>query len=348
VTGFGKTSRKFVLSDVWYKDEFPEIADALTEGLPQPLAKLLGRSAVLRALAMSIRGRHYPLLLTCWDGTGRVLALIEALRGKRRLVLLEFIDFDYQSKRGALARLYGLAVKHVLGPCLRRCVLDVQVFTAWEKQSVVEKYGLREDQVKLFSWPLSLGEIAARPVDAQLGQDMVFSSGRAACDWPTLFAAQKIGGWPLTVVCSDKDLPLVKSLNADGQVKVLSNIPKKDHDDLFGSATVYALCMKEKFKSSGQIRLASGIEAGVPVVASSIRGLDGYVIDGVTAVAVPPGDAQALSDAVSGLLRDPARRATLVQRAWEFARDNTRALYIARIVEMLEKARDSRGQRPVS
>ena len=336
-----KSSEKYVLTDVWYKDEFPQIAQSLTEGLPKLVEKILNRSALLRAIAMSIRGGQHALLVTCWDGTGRILSVIEALIGKRRLVVLEFIDFDYESKHRWVAKFYGLIVKYIFGPCLQRGVLNVQVFTEWERRLVVEKYGLPPGRVNLFAWPLSLGEIQTRPLDTRLSEDMVFSSGRAACDWPTLFAAQKMGGWPLTVVCSDKDLPLVKSLNSDGKVKVLSNIPKKDHDHLFGSATVYALCLKEKFKSSGQIRLASGIEAGVPVVASSVKGLDGYLLDGATAAAVPPENPQALSDAISALLIDPAKRAALAKRALEFARDNTREIYMGRIVEMLTKSRDA-------
>ncbi|MBU6503115.1 MAG: glycosyltransferase, partial [Burkholderiales bacterium] len=190
-------------------------------------------------------------------------------------------------------------------------------------------------------WPLLLGEIKTRSLDEVPVQPMVFSSGRAACDWETLFAAFRLGDWPLTVVCTTKDLPRVKALNSENRAKVYTDIPKQEHDQLFESATVYALCLKEKQKSSGQIRLASSIEAGVPVVACNVRGLDGYLVDGITAVVCPPSDAKALSEAISALMHDADKRRNLVAAALEFARGNTRQIYMANIARMLIESRNA-------
>lgn len=48
--------------------------------------------------------------------------------------------------------------------------------------------------------------------------------------------------------------------------------------------------------------------AGLPVVASRVNGLPGVVIDGVTGMLVPPGDAAALADAIASLIHDPEKR----------------------------------------
>jgi glycosyltransferase involved in cell wall biosynthesis len=50
---------------------------------------------------------------------------------------------------------------------------------------------------------------------------------------------------------------------------------------------------------------------GKPVIASAIGGLREVVVDGETGVLVAPGDANALRQALQGLLADPARRARL-------------------------------------
>jgi glycosyltransferase involved in cell wall biosynthesis len=169
---------------------------------------------------------------------------------------------------------------------------------------------------------------------------MVFSSGRAACDWETLFEASRLGNWPLTVACTASDLPRVRALNTDNKATVFTDIPKEEHDRLFASATVYALCLKEEQKSSGQIRLASSIEAGVPVVASNVRGLEGYLIDNVTALAYPPGDAQSLADAIGLLMQNAEKRKKLVSAAQDFARDKTRKVYFERIAHVLLESKE--------
>jgi glycosyltransferase involved in cell wall biosynthesis len=54
---------------------------------------------------------------------------------------------------------------------------------------------------------------------------------------------------------------------------------------------------------------------GIPVVASRVASLPEIVVDSVTGMLVPPGDAPALRDAVHSLLADPVRRATMGQAA---------------------------------
>jgi glycosyltransferase involved in cell wall biosynthesis len=83
--------------------------------------------------------------------------------------------------------------------------------------------------------------------------------------------------------------------------------------------------------SQGHVRLCDAVDAGVPVVASRTRSLEGYVEDGRTAVLVDPGDAGALRLAVDGLLSDPAGRERLAQAAFERAAAWTWPDYLAAI-----------------
>lgn len=337
---------RLALTDVWYGDELTGVTEKLENRLSPIAFRLAGRSAFIRAAAMIWAGRNDPLLMTCWNGSGRILTVLCGLLGLRKLVILEFIDSDHRSRHWLVSKAYTAFIRHVLRPCARRSILNVQVFTEWEKLHVSDHYDLPPPRVRLFYWPLLLGEIETRPMDETPAQPMVFSSGRAACDWETLFAAFRLGDWPLTVVCTARDLPVIEALNADRRAIVHTDIPKEEHDRLFASATVYALCLKEKQKSSGQIRLASSIEAGVPVVASNVRGLDGYVLDGVTAMAVPPGDAAALCRAIGLLMEDAGARRRLVSAAHAFARGNTRKIYMDKITAMLVESSAETGGPP--
>jgi colanic acid/amylovoran biosynthesis glycosyltransferase len=62
-------------------------------------------------------------------------------------------------------------------------------------------------------------------------------------------------------------------------------------------------------RDSGLIVAKEAAACGVPVLATRHGGLPEIVDDGATGVLVAEGDWRALGDALSALLRDPARRA---------------------------------------
>jgi len=56
------------------------------------------------------------------------------------------------------------------------------------------------------------------------------------------------------------------------------------------------------------VTLLEALASGVPVASTRVGSIADLVDEGTTGLLVPPGDEAALSDAVGGLLRDPARR----------------------------------------
>ncbi len=147
----------------------------------------------------------------------------------------------------------------------------------------------------------------------------VVVSGRAWCDWATVFAAARGRDWPLTVVCGKQDLPEVGALNREGAARVLVDVPGPEHDLLVGGAAVYVIALEDQLGSAGQVRLMTATQARTPVVASDVAALDGYVVDGETALLVPPGDPAALRTATERLLAKPEEASRLAERAFERA-----------------------------
>jgi len=68
------------------------------------------------------------------------------------------------------------------------------------------------------------------------------------------------------------------------------------------------------------VTLIEGLAAGRPVVSTAVGGVPDIVADGETGLLVPTGDADALAEAVVGLLRDPARRRVMGQAGRESVR----------------------------
>ncbi|MGH6853065.1 MAG: glycosyltransferase, partial [Methylocella sp.] len=143
----------------------------------------------------------------------------------------------------------------------------------------------------------------------------------------TFFEAAHYGNWPLVVVCSSKDLPRVTALNKNGRATVFSEIDFVEYERLLVGAAICAICLKETWKSNGQARFGSAIAAGVPVVASDVLGLEGYLIDGVTAIAVGAGQPAALARAIESLMNEPERRNALAVAAQHYAAKYTKDDY---------------------
>lgn len=164
--------------------------------------------------------------------------------------------------------------------------------------------------------------------------EVVLASGRTSCDWETLFAAAAGRPWRLVVVCGPADLDRVTGLNRDGRARVLVEVPHAEHARLLAEADVYALVLREDLSSAGQVRLMSAVEAGVPLVASDVRALEGYVVPGETALTVSPGDAARLRAEIERLLADPAERRQLRDAALARAETWTYVEYFEAVREL--------------
>jgi glycosyltransferase involved in cell wall biosynthesis len=104
------------------------------------------------------------------------------------------------------------------------------------------------------------------------------------------------------------DSTLERALNMNGtrkHVRMLGHVPWARLADLYRSATMFV--MPSYYETFG-ISVIEAMAFGLPVVATTAGGLPEVVEDGVTGILVPPGDPQALSDALVQLLRDPHLR----------------------------------------
>lgn len=283
----------------------------------------------LRGLALFAAGVKCDAIAVVRTGPGwRALLLARALLGRRRkLVALHFIVHPHRG------RLRDRAWDRVDVWAVRRALRAGLVLTSDEQSECVRRYSLPAERFPLVRWPSRLAPAAE--LQAAPEAELVLSSGRAFCDWPTLFAAARDADWPLTVVCSAEDLPEVRRLAAGTGATVLSEIPGHEHAALLARATVLAVVMRDEGVSQGHVRLMDAADAGVPVVITAARALREYLVPGETALVVPPGDPSALRAAIDRLLADPTERERLRRSAFDHSQAWTGEDYLATVAALL-------------
>ena len=99
----------------------------------------------------------------------------------------------------------------------------------------------------------------------------------------------------------------------DRGVRVLGKVDDARKREELERADV--LCAPSLRGESFGMVLTEAFAAGTPVVASDIAGYRDVVRDGVDGVLVPPGDAQALAEALRDLCEEPERRREMARAA---------------------------------
>jgi glycosyltransferase involved in cell wall biosynthesis len=279
-------------------------------------------------------GRKCDLVVTVCDAPGSwVFLFLQAWFSKdcRKVILFEFIRRKPDGWRRLIYPIWFLAIAR---PAIKRTMLIGQVMTSAERIRYAQMFGVSIDRFRFVPWPLRAQDSQMPPFFGSVSRK-VLSSGRVVCDWNTLFQAANGTDWALTVVCSRRDLPHVERLNRAHQARVLSEIPFIEHQSHLETAAVYVISVLEKEGSNAQVRLGNAVRAGVPVVATQIKGLEGYVVDGETALLVAPGDWQGMRNAVNLLLENSALRERLRSCAFERTGQWTWEQYLATLKSLV-------------
>ena len=316
MTDAGAVTR--VLVPHWHAAEIGEpcrsIDDELAERHGRTVLRLAARFPFVLGFLIFRAARDFDRVGVVLKAPGAlVFTLLEAWVARRhdRLVLLTFLPRE-PSHRPFVDLALRIRFAIIERPSIRRAMRAGHVLTRAEQTRYAERYRIPPERFHHIPWAYSAGSTPAAKQDGGVG---VVSSGRAFCDWETLFAAASRALWPLTVICSERDAPRIHELNEDGRARVLVEIPDAEHNRLLREAAIYAMCLRDEGPSAGHVRLLAAVDAGVSVVASDVPGLVGYIEPGETAIMVPPGDPDRLEAAISSLMTDPSLREKLAARA---------------------------------
>ncbi len=142
----------------------------------------------------------------------------------------------------------------------------------------------------------------------------------------------------------EEQAPFVESVHANNlkDVHFVGRVSAEDLARYYRTATLF--CAPSTGGESFGIVLLEAMAACLPVVASDIAGYRSVMSDNLQGRLVPPGDGEALADAIIALLRQPSDRALLAQHGRTTTARYDWHLVAPRVLDYYEEAIQAREQ----
>jgi glycosyltransferase involved in cell wall biosynthesis len=260
-----------------------------------------------------------PLVVDCFKRTPTVLSSDGTPLNKRSM------RHAYGLK--AQGRLTEYANRALYRQVFARAVGFVG-WSAWTKQSFVEDYGCREEDVVVIPPGVDLERFGAGDRDHELprllfvGGDFIRKGGDLLLE---VFRRRLRGRAELILVTqgevdNEPGVSVYRDLHANSQIL----------RDLFAAADVFVLPTRADCFS---LVFIEALAAGLPIVATRVGGIPDLVREGETGHMVDVDDADGLGDALETLVSHPTARRLMGQRGREDAlrhfdvRENARRLF---------------------
>lgn len=212
---------------------------------------------------------------------------------------------------------------------LARAVQQFLVIRTGDAAMLGERFGVTGEKCTFVYWPV---QAPSRP--ASESEDFVYAAGWAHRDWQTMAAALELSGVH-AVLAPGRPLELSEEL-AD-RVQVIDMPPPSEGRGYTRRCRFMVLPLVDTTLPSGPLVLLDAMASGKAVIASAVNGTRDYVQDGATGILVPPGDPEALADAIARLDRDPELRRQLGDTARAFTlRECSVPAFWSRVVQECE------------
>jgi glycosyltransferase involved in cell wall biosynthesis len=96
------------------------------------------------------------------------------------------------------------------------------------------------------------------------------------------------------------------------RIELKAHVGNEAMPRIYGSAKFVVLPIMDTYQySAGTTVALEAHAAGKAIVATNTQGMRDFVVDGVTGLLVPPGDATAMRDAIAKLWNDPQQAAAM-------------------------------------
>ena len=261
------------------------------------------------------------------------------LRATRRTPLV-ITPHSHDGTGTVLSRLYA----SVTSWAVLRAADRVIALTRGEAERLA-KWGIERDRVRVIPNGIDLDEFPARagvrrasphPIVLYVGRMYPEQKGLDTLI-PAFAALSGAGSVELRLIGEDwGGISLVRRLaKAQGvtdRVRILGPLSRAEVLSEYASASAFVL--PSHFDSSPFV-LLEAMASGLPIVATRVGGVPEVVVEGATALLVPPGDPASLTAALDRLLSDPSLAARFAEAGHRRAEELSWSRILPRYLELL-------------
>lgn len=179
-------------------------------------------------------------------------------------------------------------------------------FSRAERENLIKNVGMDESHVLFHLWRQEHGGRASD--DEIVDGDYIFAGGYSNRDYDTLLHAAKRGGWPLMVVASSLNV-LDQSIYS--AATCLFDVTEDEFERRLAGSRLVVIPLRSSGEACGQSVLLRVLRNRKPLIASRHESIVDYLGEDYPGF-VPPGDIDALFEAISRAINDVTFREQLV------------------------------------
>ncbi len=247
--------------------------------------------------AYSVR-HHYDVIVSWAEQLGLPLAALSRFGGARTPHVSIF-SWISRPKKAHLLRMVHPAIDRII------------FMSSAQQKFAVERLRIPRSRTVLLRWPVD--EKFWRPLGGP--QDMICSVGREMRDYATLIEALRGTEIPCHIATGGQ-LDIGKQDRWMKDVGENSSLPPNVTTggksfaalrELYDRSRFVVIPLHETDTDNGTTSILEAMAMGKAVICSRVRGQTDVIKEGVTGFFVPPGDSQALREAIRALWADPER-----------------------------------------
>lgn len=258
--------------------------------------------------------RLYDVIVTDGEQVGLPLALLTRLLGRgsaRHMMIVHILSTATKSRLIRWARLASQVDTYV-------------VYCSAQRDFLVDELGVGDDAVALSTFMVDTRFFDEDQVAIRPSGRLAAAAGLERRDYPTLMRA--VDGIDADIVIAAASPWSTRADSTEGQSVpdnvTINRLELHELRDLYAESSVVVMPLDDVDFQAGITTILEAMAMARPVVCTATPGQNDTLVDGVTGIYVPIGDAQALRREISNLLGDSETGAAMGLNARRWVVEN--------------------------